>query len=88
MVSDASLKEVKMIDLHVHNSKIPGMVFPSLSPSLFLCPGNNFNSILARLYPIGRQKTKGRVSFSQNSYQGKRRDVDSAKKDYTRVAPV
>jgi hypothetical protein len=42
----------------------------------------------SRLYPIARQKWKGGVSFFQNSYEGKRRDADSAKGDYTRVAPV
>src|SRR5712692_10150929 len=41
-----------------------------------------------RLYPIARQKWKGRVSFFQNSYEGKRRDADSAKRDYTSVAPI
>lgn len=41
-----------------------------------------------RLYPNARQKWKGRVSFFQNSYEGKRRDADSTKRDYTSVAPI
>jgi hypothetical protein len=44
--------------------------------------------VSGRLYPIARQKWKGRVSFFQNSDKGKRRDVDSAKRDYTRIAPI
>src|SRR6266699_5793038 len=43
--------------------------------------------LISRLYPIARQKWKDRVSFSQNSSEGKRKDADSAKRDYTRVAP-
>ncbi len=51
-----------------------------------LMPGK-FYLTSGRLYPKAGQKWKGRVSFFQNSYEGKRRDADSAKKDYTRVAP-
>jgi hypothetical protein len=60
-----------------------------LSFALFVNPDGSLQAtILGRLYPIARQKWKGRVSFFQNSDERKRRDADSAKRDYTSVAPV